>query len=510
MQKYSINRSLCGSTVLLTGVTGFIGGSLLERILRLNPGPNCVYVLVRKREGLSPRARVDKILSSPLFAPLEPEILLKVKVIPCDLTAENLGLSDSDRDVLLSECSHVFHSAAFISFAANLSSAVRINLLSTRHLLELTKRMPKLRSMVHISTAYANCTRNSDEELQERLYPSTMEPASFIDMIEGMSSEEIVNRTNEILGDHLNTYTFTKQMAENLLALERENVPLSIVRPSIVLNSWRQPTVGWVDNVNNSACGFIAGIGKGLFRTFQATPNTLLDVIPVDMVVSTILAASERAQQEPQDLHIFHCTSNTINPTTWDEYCEEVVKACRAHPCENALWYPTARTRESHLRNILVIYIFQIFPAFIIDCIFRLSNPEKKHLVYQVQQKYLKGNSYTSFFSTHKWKFDRRNIQSLQDALVLDEGDAHPMDPRLINWSQYFEACVLGTRTYFHKEPAATTDRARRQMKRLKIIAELTPFLTFALFTYIMITAGVSWSVAVIFSAAVVLFFIWL
>uniref|UniRef100_A0A0C9QQZ1 Fatty acyl-CoA reductase n=1 Tax=Fopius arisanus TaxID=64838 RepID=A0A0C9QQZ1_9HYME len=510
MRKYSINRSLCGGTVLLTGATGFIGGSLLERILELDPGPNCVYVLVRKREGISPKARIDKILASPLFVRLKPEALRKVKVIPCDLTAGNLGLSDGDRQILLSECTHVFHSAAFISFAAHLNSAVRINLLSTRHLLGLTKRMPKLRAMVHVSTAYANCTRNSDEVLQERLYPSSMEPSSFIDMMERMSCEEINHKTEEILGNHVNTYTFTKQMAENLLAMERGNVPLSIIRPSIVLNSWSQPTVGWVDNVNSGACGFIAGIAKGLFRTFQATPNTLLDVIPVDMVVSTILAAAERAHQDPENLHIFHCTSNTINPTTWDEYCEEVVRACREHPCENLLWYPKARIRKNYLRNLLVLYVFQIIPAFIINSISPIWNFDKSELIYQVQRRYLKGNSYTSFFSTHQWKFDRRNTQVLQDALAPDERDVHPMDPRLINWRKYFEICVVGTRRYFHKESSATTERARQQMKRLKITAELTPFFIFALLTYAMMNIGISWSIASIFSATIVLFFIWL
>ena len=56
-------------------------------------------------------------------------------------------------------------------------------------------------------------------------------------------------------------------MAEHLLSREKEEVPLSIVRPGMVLNSWKVPMAGWIDNVNSGACGFIAGVSKGLFRT---------------------------------------------------------------------------------------------------------------------------------------------------------------------------------------------------------------------------------------------------
>ena len=39
--------------------------------------------------------------------------------------------------------------------------------------------------------------------------------------------------SSRLLGRHPNTYTFTKQLAEHLLAAEREHVKLAIVRPSI-------------------------------------------------------------------------------------------------------------------------------------------------------------------------------------------------------------------------------------------------------------------------------------
>ena len=38
-----------------------------------------------------------------------------------------------------------------------------------------------------------------------------------------------------------NTYIFTKQLAESLLASEGEGLPIAIVRPSIVTATWKEP-----------------------------------------------------------------------------------------------------------------------------------------------------------------------------------------------------------------------------------------------------------------------------
>ena len=66
MQPNSINELLADSSVFLTGVTGFIGGILLERILKIDPGPKKVFVLVRYKKGQDPCERLKTILSAPV------------------------------------------------------------------------------------------------------------------------------------------------------------------------------------------------------------------------------------------------------------------------------------------------------------------------------------------------------------------------------------------------------------------------------------------------------------
>src|SRR3954447_19715668 len=66
MSQPRIAEALSGKRVLLTGVTGFVGEALLERILYDLPGTT-VVVLVRSRGGASATQRVEHLLTKPAF-----------------------------------------------------------------------------------------------------------------------------------------------------------------------------------------------------------------------------------------------------------------------------------------------------------------------------------------------------------------------------------------------------------------------------------------------------------
>ncbi len=56
-----------------------------------------------------------------------------------------------------------------------------------------------------------------------------------------MTDEMIDAATPSLLGDYPNTYTFTKGLAEYLIMEERENIPVIIVRPSIISGTYIDP-----------------------------------------------------------------------------------------------------------------------------------------------------------------------------------------------------------------------------------------------------------------------------
>lgn len=57
-----------GQKILVTGATGFLGGLLVEKLLRSCPEVDTIYVLIRenKRNGQDAQARLNKLLSSPV------------------------------------------------------------------------------------------------------------------------------------------------------------------------------------------------------------------------------------------------------------------------------------------------------------------------------------------------------------------------------------------------------------------------------------------------------------
>lgn len=61
----------------------------------------------------------------------------------------------------------------------------------------------------------------------------TISAEETIDLVNKLSPEELEKRTPEILGDHPNTYTITKHMAELEVQKVEELFPCAIVRPSM-------------------------------------------------------------------------------------------------------------------------------------------------------------------------------------------------------------------------------------------------------------------------------------
>lgn len=117
-------------------------------------------------------------------------------------------------------------------------------------------------ALIHVSTAYCNCDKKDVEEV---IYPAPQDPEQIIQCTSWMDDQLVEELTPKLIAGRPNTYTFTKALAESMLLQESGNLPVAIVRPSIVLSSFREPIAGWVDNWNGPT-GIIAAAGKGFFR----------------------------------------------------------------------------------------------------------------------------------------------------------------------------------------------------------------------------------------------------
>lgn len=207
-----------------------------------------------------------------LYEHLDEQTKSKVHPLVGELSEPNFGFSPETLEVLYNEVNIVYHVAATIKFNTFIADAIKINLIGTQVAVEFTKQLKNLTSFIYVSTAFCNsCYLN--QGIKEEVYESNVDPYEMIKLAtDDKSVADNLPKTGtpellEFLKPHPNTYTFTKQLAENLIKRELANYPAGIIRPSVVYGTYKSPMPGWVGSANNGHIGFVAGFSKGLFRT---------------------------------------------------------------------------------------------------------------------------------------------------------------------------------------------------------------------------------------------------
>ena len=131
----NIREFFTDKTILITGVTGFVGKVLLEKILRTIPRIGKIFLLIRNKPKFTLQERMMKENFAPqLFEPLfkeRPELIqiIKERVIPIkgDLVIEGLGIAKEIRAMLIEEVQIILNIAASVNFNDPLRYALNIN-----------------------------------------------------------------------------------------------------------------------------------------------------------------------------------------------------------------------------------------------------------------------------------------------------------------------------------------------------------------------------------------------
>jgi alcohol-forming fatty acyl-CoA reductase len=373
----SIAERLAGRTILLTGVTGFLGQVVLERLLADFPESR-VVLLVRSQPGATSVERVHYLTRKPSFDALRraagsDEALLR-------LLDERVDVVDGDfsrgQPTLPDGIDVVIHSAASVSFDPPIDEAFQTNLLGAMNLYRGVLAGGARPALVHVSTAYvagvqkgvipegtldhrvdwrleadlALAARPDVEaasrkpELLERFLADAAKdhsragPSTVADDAEQRRKEWLTKRLVEYGRQRARSlgwpdvYTFTKAMGERAveeLAAE-EGLPLSIVRPSIIESALLHPFPGWIDGFK-MADPIIRAYGLGQIPEFPGIPEGIVDLIPVDFVVNAILAIAA-TPPPPGTAAWYHVSSGDRNPLPFHRLYELVREYFEAHP----------------------------------------------------------------------------------------------------------------------------------------------------------------------------------
>lgn len=229
--------------------------------------------------------------------------------------------------------------------------------------------LPLFKALIHVSSAYANCNL---KEVDEILYPSSIDFQKIIDAVKWMNDDLINHLTPKLLENRPNIYTYTKALAEDLLIQECGSLPVAIVRPSIVCAAWREPLRGWVDNLNGPT-GLIVAHGKGILRTMLHNPSSVADLIPVDSVINLMITVAwYTATRSSNSTIIYNCTSGLLNPITWYEIEKIAFPYLIKYPSLEVFRYPGGYFKTSRIMNDIFILLDHYLPAYIFDCVFAI------------------------------------------------------------------------------------------------------------------------------------------
>ncbi|XP_055548928.1 putative fatty acyl-CoA reductase CG5065 isoform X7 [Wyeomyia smithii] len=473
MSQTPVQKWYSGKTIFVTGGSGFMGKVLLEKILYACSDIRTIYILIRPKRNKAPQARLEDWMKLPVFIRIKnekPEVFKKLIAVQGDLSSNGLGLSHEDREKLVEETEIVFHCAATLKLEAKLKDAIEFNTTGTKRVLDLCKQMKKLQVMLHMSTAFCYCDK---EVLNERVYDFHHNPYDLMRLAEWMDEKTLDQITPDLLKPHPNTYTYTKRLSECLVRDNYPQLPVCIVRPSIVCPANKEPVEGWVDNLNGPVGIMVAG-GKGIMRSMLCNGEYNAEVIPVDIAINgliTIAYTMGQMKELPPEIPVYNVTCRETKRTTWKEVLEMGKATAYEYPFEAGIWYPDGDITTNKLYHTICVILFHWLPAYFID--FLMFCFGQKRFMCRLQGMVSQGLELLQFFTTRQWNFKSNQYQAIPQNLTPRDFELFDMDVDRIDTKDYIRRIVLGGRQYCMKEPLSSLPKARIQLKALYVLDKI-------------------------------------
>ncbi|XP_044732169.1 fatty acyl-CoA reductase 1-like [Chrysoperla carnea] len=467
----SISEFYADQNILITGGTGLMGKVLIEKLLRSCPKIKGIYLLLRSKKNYTDEERLNKMFNIPLFDRLKeefPDSKSKVKVIKGDVSELEYGLSDSDLKFIIHEINIVFHVAASVRFDDSLKDAILINTRGTREMLKILKRMQNLKVFLYTSTTYCNIDKDVDA-IEEKVYKATTDWKTMIKAAENMDEMVLNFLEQKILNKYPNTYTFSKNLAEELLFESCEDIPTVIFRPTVVVGSEKEPMPGWIDSYNGPM-GLATGVQTGVLHILLIDGGKNIDWVPVDIAIKGMITSAWYKALEQIDrnkcLVINSSTSDFIKFNN-NVMCDLGVQIFKKNPPNQLLWYPFCFQTSNKYLFLFYFVTLHLIPAIFLNVFLKISN--QRINLFKLYRRVFYSNMKLAPFMLNEWTFKNDNFKSLHAILKPEDIDKFSVDYSGFTISDRFEMQLDGTIRYLLKDKNFSKETFEKRMFNFKI-----------------------------------------
>jgi len=237
---------------MLTGFPGFIATRLVESMA---DDHTHFDLLVESRFRNQAEKTVETVIG---IKGLKKE---HFRIVEGDITVKRLGIPDSECERLFTSVTHIFHLAAIYDLGVEQGLATSVNVRGTENVNEFVTQFTRLERYVYISTCY----------------------------VAGKRTGRILENELEHDAGFRNFYEETKYLAEMSVEKLKRQLPVTIVRPAVVVGDSHTGETAKYDGIYYLIKYLLKA--PSLLRVLNVgNDDVKLNLVPVDFVVEGIKA----------------------------------------------------------------------------------------------------------------------------------------------------------------------------------------------------------------------------
>uniref|UniRef100_A0A8D8PYG1 Fatty acyl-CoA reductase n=1 Tax=Cacopsylla melanoneura TaxID=428564 RepID=A0A8D8PYG1_9HEMI len=286
--------------------------------------------------------------------------------------------------------------------------------------------------------------------IEEKFYEPVLNDEETITLLQHTKRHEQYIMEPIIRAHKPNSYIFTKSISEDIVRQNMQDLPLVVVRPSIVMPTLEEPMSYWLRNYNGFL-SLVAGSGLGIIQVFHYTKTIKADFTPGDLTANCILAVGWHKATQPASPQIYNCVGSDSNVLV-DEMVHETRRYYLAskEAVSKLVWKSHIVHAENTYLLFFLYYILHVIPGLFFSLAELYLN--RKPIIMKIYRKFFLFNTMVRYFACNEWLFANDNTTSLLTRLNPRDRELFDFDMGSVSWLKFCSVLYRCVALYIIKD----------------------------------------------------------